>query len=333
MLKLKYLYDNRNLAEMILKNWDYDQNSLNLFDYYRISANAVYPFEFDGTKYYLRFSPVEERSLETIQAELEYLSYLHHKNYPAVVTQLSKNSNELEIVETPWGVYLVVVFKGVPGRPLNRCELTDNLITGFGQALGKLHKLSREYSPVQYKRISWRDQFDWMNGILAAYPEETKVQAEIRILGRFLEQLPATSENYGLVHYDFEIDNVFFDEKDGLYQVIDFDDSVYHWFALDIDQSLESLNDALPLERQADAKNLFIRGYRSEMLAEDSMLAIMPVFRRYVNLLGYVRILRSIKEQWNNEPDWMVRLRQKLLIAMEKRRIEFGEPISGASIL
>jgi len=54
MTKLKYLYDNRDLAEMVLKNWDYDQSKLNLLDYYRISANAVYPFELNNTRYYLR---------------------------------------------------------------------------------------------------------------------------------------------------------------------------------------------------------------------------------------------------------------------------------------
>lgn len=46
MLKLKYLFDNRDLAKMILENWDYDESSLKMFDYFRISSNAVYPFQY-----------------------------------------------------------------------------------------------------------------------------------------------------------------------------------------------------------------------------------------------------------------------------------------------
>ena len=133
MMKLKYLYDNRDLVEMILKNWDYDQSKLDLLDYYRISANAVYPFELNSMRYYLRFSPIEERSTEIIQAELEFLRYLRTEGYPTVDALLSRNGKELEYLETPWGNYLAVVFKGVPGKSLNRIELTDALITGIGK--------------------------------------------------------------------------------------------------------------------------------------------------------------------------------------------------------
>lgn len=48
MLKLKYLFQHHDLAEMILKNWNYDPESLDMFQYYRISSNAVYPFRDQG---------------------------------------------------------------------------------------------------------------------------------------------------------------------------------------------------------------------------------------------------------------------------------------------
>lgn len=48
MLKLKNLFDNRDLTKMILENWEYDPSSLDMFDYYRISSNAVYPFKNEG---------------------------------------------------------------------------------------------------------------------------------------------------------------------------------------------------------------------------------------------------------------------------------------------
>lgn len=56
MLKLKYLFSNESLAEMLLGNWTYDPESLHLFQYYRISSNAIYPFRSAGNGQFLRFA-------------------------------------------------------------------------------------------------------------------------------------------------------------------------------------------------------------------------------------------------------------------------------------
>ncbi|WFR65724.1 hypothetical protein P9222_00285 [Paenibacillus amylolyticus] len=66
MLTLKYLFQHNDLAEMILKNWNYDPESLDMFQYYRISSNAVYPFREQGEVRLLRFAPVEEKSESTL---------------------------------------------------------------------------------------------------------------------------------------------------------------------------------------------------------------------------------------------------------------------------
>lgn len=42
-MKLKYLFVNRNLAEMLLKKWDYE--GIGMFKHYRVSSNAIYPFK------------------------------------------------------------------------------------------------------------------------------------------------------------------------------------------------------------------------------------------------------------------------------------------------
>jgi Ser/Thr protein kinase RdoA (MazF antagonist) len=328
MMKLKYLFDNRELTHMILKNWDHDTDRLDILDNYRISANAVYPFFKDGQVFILRFSPVEERTADTIQAELEFLRYLRSQYYPVPDMLPSKNGNELELMNTPWGDYLAVVFERVPGTALARIEITDDIIYGLGKALGKLHSLSQRYHPVRYQRISWREQLDWVESTLAEFDNEKAAQNEVRILSSYLSGLPADNENYGLVHYDFETDNVFYNEDNGNFHVIDFDDAHYHWFVLDIDQALDSLFSELPTRNPEEIKSSFIDGYRSVVSITESMLEMMPVFRRYTNLFGYARILHSAKETWNNEPDWMVELRKKLSQSMRNRSIDFGKPIS-----
>jgi len=44
MLKLKYLFENFNLAKQALSNWGYDSDTIDkMLGYYRISSNAIYP--------------------------------------------------------------------------------------------------------------------------------------------------------------------------------------------------------------------------------------------------------------------------------------------------
>lgn len=85
---------------MIVKNWDYD--NLDLFKYWRISANAIYPFSNQDKVYLIRISPVEEKSEKTILAEFEFLNYLRDNSYSAIQAKLSRNGRELEVVNTPW---------------------------------------------------------------------------------------------------------------------------------------------------------------------------------------------------------------------------------------
>ena len=327
MMKLKYLFDNRDLTYMILKNWDHDTDKPGILDNYRISANAVYPFIKEDEVFILRFSPVEERTADTILAELEFLEYLRSGGYPVPETLPSKNGNELELVNTPWGDYLAVVFKRVPGDALNRIEITDDVIYGYGKSLGRLHSLSQQYHPRRFKRLSWREQLDWSDTVLSEFNNEIEARNEIEILRTYLSGLPADNENYGLVHYDFETDNVFYNEDDGIFYAIDFDDAHYHWFAVDIDQALDGLFRDLPSRNPEVIQDLFVGGYRLEFPIQDSMLELMPVFRRYANLNGYVRTIRSTTEKWDNEPDWMVELREILSKKMNRRRVDFGKTI------
>lgn len=327
MLKLKYLFNNKDLAHMVLSNWESDNVDSDLLNYYRISSNAVYWCKNEGETFFLRFAPAEEKNKEKILAELEFLSYLRGNGYPAVDTILSKAGNELEVVDTPWGTFYAVAFKKVLGKQIAEMPLTKDIIFGLGKALGKLHKLSSEFSPVNNKRNDWKEIADWMEDVLSTFPDETAAKSELAILRSYLSKLPTTKENFGLIHYDFEPDNVFYNEITKSYNPIDFDDAMYHWYALDIEQSLDSLKEDILKEQVEPSVKEFIKGYRSEYAISNEMLKLLPIFRRYANLYGYVRILHSVEEKWNNEPDWMINLRIKLENLLNKGKDTFTIPI------
>ncbi|MVX64563.1 phosphotransferase [Clostridium chromiireducens] len=327
MLKLKYLFNNKDLVHMLLNNWENDNEDFNSLNYYRISSNAVYWCKNKGNTFFLRFVPAEEKSKESILAELDFLRFLRNSGYPAVDTILSKTGNELEVTNTPWGIYYAVAFKEVCGKPLDEMPLTQDIIFGWGKALGKLHKLSSEYIPLNNKRNDWKKTMDWVEEVLSNFPDEIAAKSELSMLKDYLLKLPTTKDNFGIIHYDFESDNVFYDEITKTYSPIDFDDAIYHWYSLDIAQTLDSIEDEIPEEQVASATNQFINGYRSEYHVSDDMLKLLPIFKRYINLYGYVRVLRSIEEKWNNEPEWMVNLRIKLDNLLTRRKYTFSKPI------
>lgn len=327
MLKFKYLFDNRDLAVMLLENWEYDKENLNLLDSFRISANAVYPFMVDGKVNFLRFTPTEEKSEEDLLAELNFIEYLCDNGYNASNIVKTKGQKRFINAHTPWGNYLAVVFKGVRGKQIERLTYSDELYFGYGKSLGKLHKLSKHYNPKNVTRIDWKQRLIWTKDILKEYSAPNNSIAEVDILLDFFSSMNMEIDNYGLIHYDFELDNVFYNESNKEFYTIDFDDCVYHWYAMDIEQSLDSIKNEIPFAYHKDAQDFFLSGYRTEMNLSEDMQKLFSVFRRYANVFGYARCIRSINETWDNEPDWMNSLRKHIQKCLSEYQKEFGNKI------
>lgn len=327
MLKLRYLFDNRDLAIMILENWEYDPASLHMLDYFRISSNATYPFEYEGKRRFLRFAPCTEKDKSNILGELDFVRYLKKRGYPVLSTVPSKNNLELLEVNTPWGKYYAVVFESVAGVRLDQTDYSYDMCKKHGRILGRLHKLSSEYKPSKALRWSHKDVFSWIEKELSHLPDEDSARQEAKLLNEFFSKLPCNDQIYGLVHYDFELDNIFYDQTTDTLNVIDFDDSMYHWYVLDIVQALDNIAEEISCEDFSLMRDCFIKGYREEYSVSDEMLSYLPMFRRFANLYGYVRVLLATKEVWDNEPKWMTNLRRHLAVLMEDRSRYFGQPM------
>ncbi len=327
MMKLKHLADDRKLTMAILQRWDYDEEHLNLLDRFRISANAVYPFRSGGRLRFLRFAPGEEKYPGQIASELDFINHLRSRGYPANKPVPSRAGREIECVDTAKGRYFAVAFEGLPGHGLDPESMTTAQFAGWGRALGLLHRLSLEYAPPAGgpRRRDWRAELDWAEAVLAGFPGEEAALDEVALIRRELSSLPQSPGHYGLIHYDFETDNVFFDPATGAFGVIDFDDAVYHWFPMDIRQALDSAGDITLEQREA-----FLAGYQAELPLDGALLARAELFGRYSRVWGYARILRCMAggpADGNPEPDWMVELRGKLRRIAAARAADFGRPL------
>lgn len=324
MLKLKYLFDNRDLVMMILKNWDYDKGSLELLEYYRISSNAVYPFKCDGEVLILRFAPVEEKHLSNVMSEMAFIRFLKTKGYSALETVPTKIGEECITCDTPWGSYYAVVFKRVKGKQLGNITYTAEIARRHGQFLGELHKLSSTYEPRGHKHWSWDEVLEWIGEVLVQ--DEKNHQAalkELKTLKQYFTSCTVSDDNYGLVHYDFELDNVFYDDNTHTMSAIDFEDAMYHWYVMDIVQALGSIKDELGEKDYSNLEKEFLIGYQKVRKLRDDELAKIPACKRFAHLFSYTKIVVSSKESWDNEPEWLQQLRQKLEVSLQKSRNSF----------
>ncbi len=327
MLPLKYLVHNQELVLSILSRWEHDRDQLHLLERFRISANAVYPFKCAGELRFLRFAPLSEKPADGILAELDWISFLRANGYPCLAPVLSKHGRRLEILETPWGAYAATAFTAVPGKSLESLQMTEAIIHGWGQSLGRLHRLSMSYQPTGNQRPSYRQRLQWMDDMLQALPGEDLARQELTLVSKWLNSLPQDSQSFGLIHYDFETDNVFHDPLTNAFHAIDFDDAVYHWFMMDITVSLMSYADDAAPDQFERALPAFVAGYRTERRLDDVWLERMPGFQRYLRLYGYVRILYAAREPVAEQPDWMNRLSERLDALLKRRSADFGKPI------
>lgn len=323
MLKFENLFENIEMAEMIAKLWGND--NVEVLENWRVSSNAIYPFKYNGETYYLRVVPQDEKDREGILAELHFLNYLHENEFDAVKPVASKNENFLEVISNEWGEYYAVVFKKVQGQSMEDIELTSDQFKIMGITLGKLHNLSSKYKHKEYKRKDFFEILDWVESDLIERKDEVKAIKEIRILREFFKGLEVNRDNFGLIHYDFQLDNLFLDTENEKVIPIDFDDSMYHWYAMDLENSLNSIRCCSYGEIACEA---FIEGYRLERTFTQREIDMLPIFKRFADLYRHVRLLKASETTIPEEPSWMSDLRVKIEKILSENRLGFGREIS-----
>lgn len=312
MLKMKYLFENFALAKQALQNYRHDTERLDeTLSWFRISANAVYPFFRDGALCFLRLAPAEEKNFQDIQGEIEFIHYLRSCGYPAMEPIPGEDGAYCNVLDTRWGKYYASAFRRVPGKPLEDVKMDGAVLREYGAALGTLHNLSQQFVPAVIKQ-SYSDALAWLQ---AAFDKEVVpefMRRELEAVSGQLNALPRTAENFGLVHYDFEPDNVFWDAANQRCSVIDFDDGMYHWYALDVEQVFDSLGEFFQADALKQAKEQFLEGYRAHRAFTEEMEQTLPLMRRFINLYSYARLLHCLSESVEEKPKWMEQLEKRL---------------------
>ncbi|GHU87448.1 hypothetical protein FACS189476_02920 [Spirochaetia bacterium] len=321
MLKLRYLFDVRDLAVMLLENWEYDIDCLEMLNNFRISSNAIYPFKNNGEEYFLRFSPSAEKNISEIKGEIQFVEYLSNNGLKTFDFIKSKDGRKMIEKETPWGKYYAVVLNKVQGKRLDNIEINNEIIFEYGKTLGKLHKLSKRLEKMNRKNhldiINWIELYNKNSGSEAALQEIIKIKEA-------MNKIPLNENNYGLIHGDYEADNVFYDSDIKECRVIDFDDCKYYWYVMDIMITLKNLKEEFPKNYNPEIEKVFFEGYNKENAITEKELKYIPLFKAFENIYEYTKVKYVMEEEWDNEPEWLTGLRKKLKDKISKNENKFG---------
>lgn len=239
---------------------------------------------------------------------------------------LSNNGNWVETINIAnHGRYYGVVFERAEGVSLSLEQMTGQQAEQWGKSLGSMHVLSESYIPGTAKRGSWLDALTFVSSILQHHPDEKSARQELEQVLSLLSKLPSDAEHMGLIHYDFQTDNLFYMEEESRFCTIDFDDTMTHWYAMDI---VSAISDLLEQKDDKPQRKIDHCGYRSIRPLDEWWVQLFPLFQRFSDLYSFARLLRSIKDMDSHlSPEWAIQLKDKLLKVSNKIRARFHPKI------
>ncbi|CAG9622295.1 phosphotransferase enzyme family protein [Sutcliffiella rhizosphaerae] len=268
----------------------YQINSINAHDGGR---NVAYSCENQGENdKIIRIAFLPDRKREDFISELEYVRFLYDGGGSVSNVVNSRNGNLLEEVVYDGHRYFVCVFEKARGklfwengyRYREGVPLTEYFYN-CGQTLGKLHKLSKEYTPV-HKRYSFFEKYnaDYINQLIPG--SLTLLKEKMIDLLKTLEGMDRARESFGMVHFDYNDGNYMIDFTTGQITVFDFDNSCFFWYLYDLANVWANGCGWIRFEKDVEKRQKFMKnyfetvlaGYKSETEIDEAMLEKLPLF-------------------------------------------------------
>ena len=255
--------------------------------------NMIHVCRKDGeNRYILRVSALDDRTEEDYLAETEFIRYLARNGAPVADVIPSVNGRTVERIEADGQSAWISLFEYAKGMLLSdngyryrEGAPLEEYFYNTGKALGKIHRLSKQFIPV-HRRTSFSEKYtaEYIGRLIPEPYAELK-QAIIRRLEEY-KALPTGAEDYGLIHFDFSDGNYHVDLQTGDITVFDFDNCIYCWFMFDLAHLWTHgvgwyRHEPDPKKRMECMNHYFgtiLEGYRSETDVSEAMLEKLPLF-------------------------------------------------------
>lgn len=291
--------------------------------------NLVYEYEIERQPYILRFTHSHHRQENQVKGELQWVLYLYNNGASVSKPIHSIYGNLTERINVGSSYFTVTSFEKAKGRKVAypECLNNDELTEMCGRVTGKIHALSKKYSPESYKflRHEWKENYYLKNMSKFIPDNEYKIYENYETLVKRINSFTKDTDSYGLIHGDISVGNFLLGDK-GI-TVFDFDECQYSWFVEDIAIQLfyivyVFLDDSIE-ERQKQAYYFiehFMKGYNEENHLDDKWINEIPTFLQLRELIVYIGMCRDLDFSSLNQ--W-----QKNYVSQSKSRLERGVPI------
>lgn len=260
------------IANTAIELWHGDAESLR---YVGNSANHVYSFVKSGETRFLRLTSSRDRTKEQIEAELDFIAYLHQGGINAMPPILSATERFIEELSSENGSLFACVFEEAKGERFryDSTKINKEHFRLRGRTLGQVHALSKNYVPSDsFRRFAW-DEDKLLLNVKGFLPKSEKiVWQEYHALKKRLRDYPKSRQTYALIHGDFGETNYRY--QNARLNIFDFDDCCYHWFAYDLAITI------YPHGRRKESSQLLdwlLEGY-SENMQLNATLADVTMF-------------------------------------------------------
>lgn len=308
-----------DVAQAAVLRWG-GQGELGTLRYVRSSANHLFRFRHEGQPRYLRLAHAAERRPSDVAAELDFVLHVARTGLAVARPVMSVQGRLIEDVSSQGKRYVAVVFEGLPGRQLELDELDAAGYRAWGRALALVHRASQTFPPhpaqsAHPARADWHGE---MRALLRTLPAEETAVAQILASGvRWLDTLTLKDQDYGLIHGDFELDNLIWDGEQAQEQVqaLDFDDAAYAWYAVDFAAALQDVwlagdTSSVTTAQRDERITWFTQGYAALRPLPDGLREALPRLFTLVLAIKVARLLRAYATtSEDNCPAWLAKMR------------------------
>lgn len=250
--------------------------------------NKMYGFDDPDKRIVVRVTPPGHKTWAEVNAEMDWLAYLSEHDAPVIQVVRSRNDSLVETVDTDEGGIFVVCFEWAPGRIVTKEDFSPELFQTWGEAVGLMHRLTKDYRPKSSHRIQWYDD-EYLDRSLIPSGQE-KVLERFDSLIEYFKNQQTNLNKFGLIHQDVHQDNLFLDGRK--LTVLDFDDCVYGFFVFDIANALgfsiwEKPGSMTNREFANFYLKHFMEGYERKNQLEESWMEDLPRALKLFEFIHY----------------------------------------------
>ena len=253
----------------------------------------------DGSIYYLRAYRLQWRTLADIQWELDLLSHLQRKGFPAARPVPYQDGKLFCAVPAPEGQRYVALFREAPGSEISYDQEPAEMAQRYGQAVAEMHNALDDFSSPHLRFLKDMEHFVDrplcnIEPFLAHSPDDWDYLRQFaETLRQRILSMPADALEQGPCHGDLQgyHANV---APDGTLTFFDFDCGGHGYRAYDLAVFLWCcrLEDAVDVRWEP-----FLSSYRRTRSINNLDLEAIPLFvcARYLWHMGV---------HTQNSPDW-----------------------------